>query len=143
MSTGDLFNAAASPLQAGVTTRARRRPATRPFSIRLTGDERRRLVDEAKGTPLGAYIKSKVLGGPPLRSRRSGLAVEDRQALAKALALLGSSRLASNLNQLARLAHIGALPVTDEVGTELHEAAVDVRTMRNCLLRALGLSNAP
>lgn len=97
----------------------------------------------ANGAPLGAYVKAKLLGGPPPRLRRSSLAIEDRQALAKALALLGSSRLASNLNQLARLAHIGALPVTEEIETELREATGDIRTMRNCLLQALGLAITP
>ena len=42
----------------------RKRPS--PFSIRLTEDERTRLVVEAAGAPLGAYIKAKVLGAPPL-----------------------------------------------------------------------------
>lgn len=143
MNPREPFNAAASISNGGRTARVPRRPSTRPCSFRLTEDERRRLLDEAKGAPLGVYVKTKVLGGPPLRLRRSGLAIEDRQALAKALALLGSSRLASNLNQLARLAHIGALPVAEDVGPELREATADVRTMRNCLLRALGLSVAP
>ncbi|MBV1800154.1 hypothetical protein [Siccirubricoccus sp. G192] len=58
---------------------------------------------------------------PPLRLRRTGLAVEDRQALAKALALLGESRLSSNLNQLAHMASIGALPVTPERFCRSHD----------------------
>ncbi|WP_421993941.1 hypothetical protein [Roseococcus sp.] len=98
---------------------------------------------EAGGAPLGTYIKSKVVGTPPpARMRRSGLAVEDREALAKLLARLGDSRLASNLNQLAHLANIGSLPMTPETEAELHDAYLAVREMRGLLLKALGLQKA-
>lgn len=91
--------------------------------------------------PLGSYIKGKLLnqGMESIRRRRSGLAVEDRQALARALALLGQSRLASNLNQLAHAAHIGALPVTPEIEAELAEALACIRDIRRLLVEALGL----
>ncbi len=112
------------------------RPA--PFSIRLSEDERARLSLEAAGAPLGAYIKAKALG-VPLRSRRTGLAVEDRVALAKGLALLGRSRLANNLNQLAHAVNIGSLPVTPETEQELFGALSDVRELRRLFLTALGL----
>lgn len=111
-----------------------------PFSLRLTASERARLLDEAAGCPLGTYIKAKVLGGtPPIRMRRSGLSIENRKALAQLVAVLGRSRLASNLNQLAHLANIGALPVTPELEAELLAALHDVREVRHLLLVALGL----
>ena len=47
-----------------------KRPA--PFSIRLTQNERERLVREAAGAPLGTYIKAKALGDKPIRMRRTG-----------------------------------------------------------------------
>ncbi len=75
----------------------------------------------------------------PVRRRRTGLAVEDRKALAQLLAMLGRSRLASNLNQLAHAANIGALPVTPDLETELNTALFDVRELRRLLLLALGL----
>lgn len=115
----------------------RKRPS--PFCIRLSENERARLELEARGLPLGAYIKAKALGDKPLRMRRTGLAVEDRQALAKALALLGHSRLSSNLNQLAHAANIGSLPMTPETEAELLAALRDVREMRRLLITALGL----
>jgi hypothetical protein len=115
-------------------------PKTFPFSIRLSEADRARLAVEAAGAPLGTYIRSKVLGeGLPLRVRRTGLAVEDRQALGQALALLGKSRLSSNLNQLAHLGNIGALPFTPEVETELLGALEDIRAIRRLLMTALGL----
>lgn len=117
--------------------RKRRLP---PFSLRLSTEERARLTDEAAGAPLGAYIKAKVLGSAvPVRMRRTGLAVEDRTALAQVLALLGRSRLSSNLNQLAHLANVGALPITPETEAELNGALSDVRGLRHLLMTALGL----
>jgi hypothetical protein len=114
------------------------RPA--PFSLRLSDEERARLTAEANGSPLGTFIKAKLVGAPmPVRTRRTGLAVEDRQALAQALALLGRSRLASNLNQLAHLANVGALPVDQQTEAELAEAVCAIRDIRNLLLFALGL----
>jgi hypothetical protein len=110
-----------------------------PFSIRLSEEERARLAMEAAGAPLGAYIKAKALGTPPLRVRRSGVVMEDRQSLAKGLALLGRSRLANNLNQIAYAVNIGSLPVTAETEEELFAALRDVRALRHLFLAALGL----
>lgn len=114
----------------------KKRPA--PFAIRLSADERTRLEREAAGAPLGTYIKAKALGAP-LRLRRSGLSIEDRQSFARVQGLLGHSHLSSNLNQLAKLANTGSLPLTPEVETELLAALADVRAIRRLLMEALGL----
>lgn len=98
---------------------------------------------EAAGAPLGAYIKSKLLGGLPPTARRqpppTGLAMQDRQEFAQALGLLGKSRLSSNLNQLAKLANTGSLPLTPEIEDELLAALREMRAIRALLLAALGL----
>lgn len=117
--------------------RQEKRPA--PFSLRLTPDERQRLEAEASGVPLGTYIKAKLLGDAPVRVRRSGRSVEDRQSLAQVLALLGKSRIANNLNQLAYAANIGSLPMTPETEDHLRNTLRDVRELRLVLLQALGL----
>jgi hypothetical protein len=118
-----------------------RRPA--PFSLRLTAAERDQLVAEARGLPLGTYIKEKLLSDRPVRLRTTGISIEDRSALAQSLALLGRSRLASNLNQLARAANIGALVLTPELEAQLRTALDDVRFMRSLLMKALGLRGEP
>lgn len=130
MSLSDTFN----PRTAS-TPKAKRLP---PFSLRLSTEERARLAHEANGAPLGAYIKAKVLSSAPIRTRRTGLLVEDRKALAQLLALLGQSRLSNNLNQLAHAANIGALPVTPDLESELRAAVFEVREVRRLLLMALG-----
>lgn len=137
MSLTGTFNLAAP---AAYRKSRRKRPS--PFSLRLSQDERARLAMEAAGAPLGAFIKAKLLSdSPPVprQTRASGLAMQDRQAFAQALGLLGKSRLSSNLNQLARLANSGSLPLTPEIETELLAALRDVRAIRALLLTALGL----
>ncbi|RKF06996.1 hypothetical protein DEM25_003695 [Oceaniradius stylonematis] len=117
----------------------RKRPA--PFSIRLNDAELAKLLDEAKGAPLSAYIKAKALGAP-LRLRRSGLSIKDRQALAQALALLGNGDLAKSLSEIAHAASIGVLPLTPETESVLLRAVQDVRGVRRLLVQALGLQEA-
>jgi len=121
-----------------------RHASTRVFSLRLTLEDRARLEHEAAGIPLGSYIRAKVLGEPPpVKLRRSGLPIKDSRSLARMLALLGRSRLSSNLNQLAHIANIGALPATPETEAELREALASVRDLRRLLVAALGLEESP
>jgi hypothetical protein len=136
MSVSGTFNAAV----ADVPARRGRKHRAPPFSLRLSEADRARLAVEAAGAPLGAYIKAKVLGNAvKVRVRRSGLSVQDRQALGKALALLGQSRIASNLNQLALAANTGSLDLDPETAALLTGALDDVRALRRLLLSALGL----
>lgn len=115
----------------------RRRPA--PFSLRLTAQERAVLEQAAGEMSLGTYIRHKLFDGD-IRPRppRRRYPVKDHAALGQVLGALGRSRLSSNLNQLAKAAHGGALPVTPELEEELREACAAIRRMRDDLMRALG-----
>lgn len=114
--SGD-FTGAAHPGQALETPR--KTPS--PFSLRLTFEERTRLEQEVGAMPLGAYIRSRLFSesAPPARRRRGKQPVKDHQALAKMLGLLGQFRLASNLNQLAKAANTGSLPVNPDTEASL------------------------
>lgn len=133
---GDFSESASRPEPPRASPPKQRRDT--PFAIRLSKDQRARLEREAAGAPLGTYIKAKALGAP-LRLRRSGVSIEDRRSFARALAILGGSRLSSNLNQLAKLANTGSLPLTPEVEEELLAALRDVRAIRRLLMESLGL----
>lgn len=114
-----------------------------PFSIRFTSEERAALDKAAAGMPLGAYIRQKLFEGELTPRRTRGVdPVKDHAALAKVLGALGASRLSSNLNQIAKAAHVGALPVTPELEDELKEACDKVRDMRANLMRALGFQQS-
>lgn len=139
MSVRETFAAVAGPDSPKKVTRRTRKARPAPFSIRLTAKERERLAGDAGDLPLGRYIKEKVLGAAPSRRRSSGLAIHDRRSLARALALLGASRMSSNLNQLAHAANIGTLPITPETEADLRDALRHIREVRAVLMTALGL----
>ncbi|TVV71853.1 plasmid mobilization relaxosome protein MobC [Sphingomonas solaris] len=117
------------------------RPA--PFSLRLTPEDRARLNRDAAGMPLGAYIRWRLFdpANPPPRLRGK-FPVKDHQAVSALLGKLGSTRIANNLNQLARAAHSGSLVLTPDIEAELHQAAADIAAMRDLLITALGLADA-
>ncbi len=114
--------------------------SAKPFSIRLTEEEKRLLLNRAGRLPLGTYLRELALGNAPGASRRRvENPVKDHEALARVLAALGQSLIASSLKQLANAAHIGALPVTPETEQEISNACAAVLAMRTDLMRALGL----
>lgn len=128
-----------------VFTDAAKSPARRkakkppPFSLRLNAQERQKLEAAAAGMPLGSFIKAKLFDGDLSPRRTRGRApVKDHAALAQVLGMIGNMRLASNLNQLAKSANIGTLPLTPEVEEELATACAAVIAMRAELMRALG-----
>lgn len=134
MSLTEQFRAASAP----PTFHKPKRKRLPPFSIRLNEAERQKLLAEARGIPLGTYIKVKALGDSS-PAHRYASSVHDRETLARVLAALGKSRLASNINQLARLANSGALPLTLEVVEELRSGLRDIHAIRIALVAALGL----
>lgn len=112
----------------------------KPFSLRLSFDERARLEQDASGMALGAYIRDRLFGDDAApRQTRGHFPVKDYAALGRVLAALGQSRLSSNLNQLAKAVNTGSLPVTPETEADLRQACKDVQAMRRDLLIALGL----
>lgn len=117
------------------------RVRTPPFSLRLTAAERSRLEQEAGSLSLGAYIRHRLLGdnAPDVRRHRRR-PVQDHEALGRVLGELGKSRLANNLNQLAKAVNSGSLPVTRETEEALRAACASVLDLRKILLEALGLA---
>lgn len=111
-----------------------------PFSLRLSRDERAELEQRAGTMPLSAYIKSVLFAAdaPRYRKRRKG-PVSDQKALADVLACLGSTRIANNLNQIAKAANLGNLYFDEETKRALTRASDDVRAMRAMLMAGLGL----
>jgi len=116
--------------------------ATPPFSLRLTFEERARLEELAGNEPLGSYIRKQIFDkkgrGSRRKRRKSRRPIQDEQKLAKVLAMLGQSRLSNNLNQLAKSANLGTLPMMPDTERDIRRACADVALMRRELLRALG-----
>jgi Bacterial mobilisation protein (MobC) len=124
-----------------VPSRAKRETPP-PFSLRLTLAERELLDREAGSMPLGAYIRSRLLNDAERPRRAVRKPLKDEQALAKLLGELGTSRLANNLNQLAKAANTGSLPLTKDTEQALLSACEDVKQMRASLIAALGIGGS-
>lgn len=120
--------------------------ARKPISIRFSKEEWEALDRAAGKIPVGTFVRRKALDGlevsqktPEPRPTRHRNPVKDAPALAKLLGELGRSRIASNLNQIARAAHMGAITVSPEAESALTQACAEVNAMRADLIRALGL----
>lgn len=120
-----------------------KKPSKSPITLRVTDEERQRLVSMAEGMSVSAFIRKCVFSdGAAKRKRRSHMPVSDQEALARALALLGASRIANNLNQLAYHANIGSLIMDEDTSAQIDEAYAHVRLIRDELVSALGLIEA-
>ena len=110
-----------------------------PLSVRFTESEKAQLKALAGNTPVSLFIRERALGGEPEPRKPRPSPVRDADVLGQLLALLGQSRLASNLNQIAKAANQGSLPVTVELEADLRQACAEVFEMRFLLLKALGI----
>jgi len=111
------------------------------ITLRLSPEEDSQLRDLAKGQPVSAYVRSCVFGDHvERRKHRLHMPVADQEALARALALLGRSRIANNLNQLAHHSNTGSLLLDEDTAVQIDEAYKHVLAMRSALITALGLS---
>ncbi|MCR9135722.1 MAG: hypothetical protein NXI27_07000 [Alphaproteobacteria bacterium] len=112
-----------------------------PYSIRFTFEERAQLDADRGHKPLSVCIRERLFGdGVSPRKKIGNGPVQDAEALGRVLGALGSSRLSSNLNQLAKAVHTGSLPVTPETESDLKDACREIAELRADLLRALGKS---
>ena len=116
----------------------RRKPRPSPFCLRLSEAERADLKARAGELSLAFYVKSLLFAEGPARVAPKSPTI-DRRALGRALAVLGASHLASNLNQLAKAVHHGILPVSEQTEADLRDACAAVAEMRQQLLLALGI----
>ena len=111
-----------------------------PFSLRLTFEERTQLERDAAGMSLGAYIRSRIFDkNLPKRRTRGKHPVKDHQELGKLLGELGRSRIAYNLNQLAKAVNSGSLEVSPDTEQAIKDSCSEIIWMRHTLISALGL----
>lgn len=109
-------------------------------TVRFSRADYEKLQELADGASLAVYLRAKALDRElPKRKRGAGASIEDRAAVAQLLALLGQSRIANNLNQLAYQANVGSLVIEDQEKTKIEEAYINVKLMRQALMKALGM----
>jgi len=125
-------NAATCPI-------ARKKPAPR-LTLRVTEDELTQLKKLSSGISLSAYIRKCVFGKDTVpRKVRSRVPVRDQEALAQVLGLLGQTRIANNLNQIAYEANCGSLLMDQETEDEIKLACAHIAFIRVKLIEALGI----
>ena len=113
-----------------------------PLTLRLTEEERAKLEELAAGMTLSAYVRGCLFATEAKRRmRRPKSVVADKSAAAEALALLGQSRIASNLNQLAHHANMGILFWGEAEKAHIAEANAHLKAIRSLLMRALGTNS--
>lgn len=104
-------------------------------------EEDAKLRQLCEGTTVSAYVRQRLFGDDVgRRRRRSRVPVQDQQALAQVIGLLGETRIANNLNQLAYHANTGTLLIDEQTTSQINEAYNHVCFMRDVLIEALGLS---
>lgn len=107
------------------------------LTLRVTLDEKAELARLADGSPVSRFIIDAILKHGK-RAPKS-LRFVDKEIISQLLGYLGKSRIASNINQLAKAANSGSLPVNDDVVKALNEAVAAILWMRDMLIKALGL----
>lgn len=114
-----------------------------PITLRLTDEERAMLMDLAAGISVSAYIRKCVFGNDAApRKVCARVPIKDELALARVLGMLGASRIANNLNQIAYHANVGSLVIDEQCTKEIHEAYGHIVSMRGDLINALGLTES-
>ncbi len=91
------------------------RPSFTSISVRVTPQERDMLSELAGKQTLSAYVRQRLLGdGAEPRTKQVRLVSADHTLLTQILAQLGASRMASNLNQIAKAIHMGEVILSSE-----------------------------
>lgn len=117
-------------------------PLDTTLTLRLTRAERVRLDSEANrlGLSTGAYVRYLVA---PEDVQRKLSAVFERQQLrreyAEILRILGQSRIASNLNQIAHAIHTGTFVFTPDIAAQITECYEAIVYIRSLLIETMGV----
>ena len=111
------------------------------ITLRLSEEENALLRDLADGVTVSSYVRECLFGKDTnkRKTRRRHQPVADEQSLARTLAMLGETRMANNLNQLAHKANMGDLKMSSSTLAQIEEAYDHIQGMRKALIKAIGL----
>jgi len=131
------FNKAAKPKT--------KRKGPPPVSVRLTQTEYDQLRHDAGVMSMAAYIRLTLFNREeksPTRkayTRKQMTPSSELKMIGHMLGALGESEVAQNLNEIAKGAKFGALPVSQETVTQIERACTSIEEMRVQLIAALGV----
>jgi len=109
------------------------------LQIHFSQSQREKLDSWADGRPIAAYIKDVLFIEERKPQRTHGVILQDKKLYAQALGSLGQSRLASNVNQMAKAVNSGSLQVNQETEAAILEAAKAIIVLRDVFFDAMGL----
>lgn len=110
------------------------------LTLRLSPADRERLERDAAGASLSAYARSRLFDDArPVKRRAGPASVQDREALTRALAMLGRSSEVAALKALAKAVRQGEVQVSPQTEAALMEACATIEAIRKDLIAALGL----
>lgn len=105
---------------------------TKPFSLRLTFQERATLEGMANKEPLGTFIK-RTLFAEKVHVTKANQ-TETSRYKAQILGMLGQSELTKNMQELADAAKSGSLPMTPDTEAMLIKGLEQLILMKKLLL---------
>jgi len=114
------------------------------LSVPLSPEQMADLARRAGRAPLSAFARAQLFPAndnepaPAARTRRAA-PMRDDAALAEILAKLGKTDLGTSFREMARLARLGALPLTPETESYIQQACRDIADIKTLLMKALGI----
>lgn len=119
------------------------RVGSRRISLRLTADEYERLQAYSDGSSISSYVRACIFNRTKETRRGTRRSpVKNHQHLAEILGRLGQSRISNNLNQIARHANMGTLPLDPDIEQEIKIACAEIAWIKVRLIEALGLKDS-
>ena len=115
-----------------------------PYSIRFTQAQRDFIREQASAMNMkdAQWIRHRLFSETaltPSKQKHVLLPLSQEKELAQILYLLGQSRMANNLNQIAKAVNTGTLIVDPEVYAQIDKSYRGIQWMRRTLIQALGL----
>lgn len=111
---------------------------TKTILFRVSECDYALLVQAAGQLTLSAYIRAILFNQELPKARAHKKPLKDQEQLSKALGLMMQSRLAPNLNQIAKAVNCGLVQMPDEAIETLCAAQHELHEIRTLLLGALG-----
>lgn len=105
------------------------------LSARLNEAEYQQFLKDCGGLSKSEYVRLCLFAK---KMNKDSIGKIDKQTAAKILALMGKSRLFSNINQMAHAIHCGTLKLTPQLEATILELADDVAFIRSALMQILG-----
>ncbi|MEM1151614.1 MAG: hypothetical protein AAGI03_13835 [Pseudomonadota bacterium] len=110
------------------------------LTLRLSTTERTELERLAAGQSLSAFVRAKLFGKAAIRRQKTiRTPIADHRALARVLSALGKSSVTADLARLHWASATGTVNLDIETTAAVQRACTEIATMRQDLVRALGL----